>query len=304
MIAGRDQGVTTGLIAATSAYFLWGFLPLYFKAIQATEPWVILSHRIIWAVPAVLIMLALSGRLAELSRDIRKLAIVLPLLASAIAIACNWAIYIWAVLSERILEASLGYFINPLMTLALAAMLFGERFTRLQMIAVAVATLGVVNQSIVVGEPPWVSLALGGLFAIYGAIRKKTPVSSRTGFAIETIWLAPFAFAWLAFWPHAAAGPLGAPDWNHFWLLILAGPFTAAPLILFAVGARALKLSTIGILQFLAPTIQFALGLAYGETFTPAHAITFGLIWTGVGIYCVSAIRLDRQARRAAARTA
>ena len=292
---------TTGLIAACSAYLLWGFMPLYFKSLGETDAWVILAHRIIWAVPVVLAMLAISGRLSELAHDIRQPTIIFPLLASAIAIAANWAIYIGAVLSEHILEASLGYFINPLMTLALAAVIFSERFTRLQMLAVAVAGLGVVNQAVIVGEVPWISLALGGLFAVYGAIRKITPVSSRTGFAIETIWLTPIALGWLVFWPHAGTAPLGALDWANFGTLMLAGPVTAAPLILFAIGARALKLSTIGVLQFSAPTIQFFVALAYGETFTPAHAVTFGLIWLGVGIYCASAIRQETRARRAAA---
>lgn len=298
----QNEGASTtiGLIAACSAYLLWGFLPLYFKSLGETDAWIILAHRIIWAVPAVLAMLAISGRLSELARDIRRPAIIFPLLASAIVIAANWAIYIGAVLSERILEASLGYFINPLMTLALAAMLFSERFTRLQLLALTLAGLGVVNQAVVVGEAPWISLALGGLFAVYGAIRKMTPVSSRTGFAIETIWLMPIALGWLIVWPHAGTAPLGALDWTNFAMLMLAGPVTAAPLILFAIGARALKLSTIGVLQFSAPTIQFFLALAFGETFTPAHAVTFGLIWLGVGIYCASALRQETKARRAA----
>ncbi len=296
----RDAGVNGGLFAASLAYLLWGFMPAYFKLVEAVDPWVTLSHRVVWAIPVVLAMLAISGRLDELGRDIRKPVVVFPLLASAIVIASNWAIYIWAVVSERILEASLGYFINPLMTLALAAWLFSERFTRLQMLAVAIAAIGVINQTVVVGALPWVSLSLGGLFAVYSAIRKVTPVSSRTGFAIETLWLAPIAIAWLLFWPHAAAAPLGAPDWAHFALLILAGPVTAAPLILFAIGARALKLSTIGILQFSAPTLQFMLALAYGETFTPAHAITFGLIWLGVAIYCASAVLSERRLQRPA----
>lgn len=276
-------------------------MPVYFRLVGATDPWVILGHRVVWAVPAVLIMIAVSRRLGELRSDLSKPEIVLPLLASALLIAGNWAVYIWAVLSERILEASLGYFINPLMTLALAAWLFSERFTRMQMLAVAIAGLGVLNQAVVVGQVPWVSLALGGLFAAYSAIRKQVPVSSRTGFAIETLWLTPIAILWLTLWPHPNAVFLGAPDWTNAYLLILAGPITAAPLILFAIGARALRLSTIGILQFSAPTMQFFLALMYGETFTLGHAVTFGLIWLGVAIYCVSAVRLDRKARSAAA---
>ena len=298
MNAPQNPETTRGLIAASSAYMLWGFMPVYFKLVEAVNPWVILGHRVIWAVPVVLAMLALSGRLQEISDAVRRPKVVFPLLASAVLIASNWGVYIWAVLSDRILEASLGYFINPLMTLALAALLFGERFTRLQMLAVAIAALGVLNQALVVGQVPWVSLALGALFALYSAIRKVTPVTSRTGFAIETLWLTPLALAWLVLFPVQQAVALGAPDWPHFWLLMLAGPVTAMPLILFAIGARALRLSTIGLLQFSAPTLQFILALAYGETFTPAHAITFGLIWIGVGIYCVSSLRIERRARR------
>lgn len=301
MIETDRSETTRGLLAASSAYMLWGFMPVYFKLVQAVSPWVILGHRVIWAVPVVLAMLAVSGRLREISEAIRQPKVVFPLLVSAVLIASNWGVYIWAVVSERILEASLGYFINPLMTLALAALLFGERFSRLQMLAVAIAALGVLNQTIVVGQVPWVSLALGALFALYSAIRKVTPVTSRTGLAIETLWLTPFALVGLMAFPVAGSAALGAPDWPHFLLLMLAGPVTAMPLILFAIGARALQLSTIGILQFSAPTLQFVLALAYGETFTAAHAVTFGLIWIGVGLYCFSALRREKLARRAAA---
>lgn len=298
--AAPAEGVTSGLAAASLAYFLWGFMPVYFKLVDAADPWVILAHRVLWAVPVVLAMLAVSSRLGEFRDSLRNPAVVLPLLVSAIFIAANWGVYVWAVVSERILEASLGYFINPLMTLALAAILFNERFTRLQMVAVAIAGLGVLNQTIVVGQVPWVSLALGGLFALYSAIRKVTPVTSRVGFAVETLWLLPIALIWLLAFPHPDSVALGAPDWTTFGLLVLAGPVTAAPLILFAIGARVLRLSTIGVLQFSAPTLQFVIALYFGETFTSAHAVTFGLIWLGVGIYCASALKVDRNRPRAA----
>ena len=285
-----------GLFAAIGAYFLWGFLPLYFKLLGETSPTVILAHRIVWSVPTALILIVAAGKWGELTGLWRQPRVLMTLLASSLAIALNWTIYIWAVTNDRVLEGSLGYFINPLVTFAFAAVFFGERFRPLQLVALVVAGAGVLNQTLVVGEFPLISLSLAVSFAIYGAIRKTTPVDSRVGFGMEAIWLAPAAAAYLLFFLPAGTQAFGNSDPGYVVLLLLAGPFTAAPLILFAMGARRLKLSTIGVLQYIGPSLQFVLALWLGEPFTAGHAVTFGLIWTGVILFTLA----GRQPRVAA----
>lgn len=286
-----------GLFAAISAYALWGFLPVYFKLLGDASPTVILAHRIVWSVPTALILVAAAGKWRELTGLSRQPKVLLTLLGSSLAIAANWTIYIWAVTNHRVLEGSLGYFINPLVNFMFAALFFGERFRPLQLAAVAVAAAGVLNQTLAVGQFPVISLSLAVSFAIYGAIRKTTAVDSRVGFGTEAMWLMLPAAAYLLFFLPAGTQAFGdgAPD--HVALLMLAGPVTAAPLILFAMGARRLRFSTIGQLQYIAPSIQFILALAMGETFTVGHAVTFGLIWTGVILFTLGA----RQPRAVAA---
>ncbi len=285
----------TGLFAAIGAYALWGFLPLYFKLLGDVSPTMILAHRIVWSAPTAILLVLFAGKWTELWDLKRQPKILLALFASSLAIAANWTIYIWAVTHNRVLEGSLGYFINPLITFLFAAILFGERFKPLQLVALGVATLGVLNQTLFVGQFPWISLSLAFSFAIYGAIRKQVPVDSRVGFAIEAIWLTPAAALYLMF-----LLPYGTPVFGNggpglVGLLLLAGPVTTAPLILFAMGARRLRLSTIGMLQYIGPSLQFLIALALGEPFTPGHAVTFGLIWLGVIVFSFSASRPVRQ---------
>jgi chloramphenicol-sensitive protein RarD len=286
-----SQDTRTGLFAAIGAYALWGFLPLYFKLLGDISPTMILAHRIVWSVPTAIVLVMFAGRAGELWSLKRQPKILFALFASSLAIAANWTIYIWAVTNNRVLEGSLGYFINPLITFLFAAILFGERFKPLQLVALGIATLGVLNQTLVVGEFPWVSLSLAFSFAVYGAIRKQVPVDSRVGFATEAIWLAPAAALYLLFFLPPAMPAFGNDGPGLAGLLLLAGPVTAAPLILFAMGARRLRLSTIGVLQYIGPSIQFIIGLALGEPFTPGHAVTFGLIWLGVLVFSVAASR-------------
>ena len=284
----KDADIRSGLFAAMAAYGLWGFLPLYFQFLGDLPPLVILAHRILWSVPTALVLVIAAGKWTEFAGIFRQSRLLFTLFASSIAIATNWAIYIWAVTNHRVLEGSLGYFINPLIVFLFAAMFFGERFRPLQLLAVAIAALGVVNQTLVVGEFPWVSLSLAISFAIYGAIRKTTVVDSRVGFGIEAMLLAPVALLYLVFFLPAGVQAFGSGEPGLVMLLLLAGPLTATPLILFAIGARRLKLSTIGILQFIAPSVQFGIGLAMGEPFTAGHAMTFGLIWAGVVLFTLS----------------
>ena len=292
----KDADIRSGLFAAVAAYGMWGFLPLYFQFLGDLPPLVILAHRIVWSVPTALILVLAAGKWADLTGVLRQPRMMMTLLASSVAIATNWTIYIWAVTNDRILEGSLGYYINPLIVFVFAAMFFGERFRPLQLVAVVVAAMGVVNQTLVVGEFPWVSLSLAMSFAIYGAVRKTTAIDSRVGFGMEALLLAPAALLYLVFFLPAGGRAFGSGDPGLIALLVLAGPLTATPLILFAIGARRLRLSTIGILQYIAPSVQFGIGLAMGEKFTMGHAVTFGLIWTGVILFTLA----GRQPRVAA----
>lgn len=292
----KDADIRSGLFAAVAAYGMWGFLPLYFQFLGDLPPLVILAHRIVWSVPTALILVLAAGKWADFAGVLRQPRMMLTLLTSSVAIATNWTIYIWAVTNDRILEGSLGYYINPLIVFVFAAMFFNERFRPLQLVAVVVAAMGVVNQTLVVGEFPWVSLSLAMSFAIYGAVRKTTAIDSRVGFGMEALLLAPAALLYLAFFLPAGGRAFGSGDPGLIALLVLAGPLTATPLILFAIGARRLRLSTIGILQYIAPSVQFGIGLAMGEKFTMGHAVTFGLIWTGVILFTLA----GRQPRVAA----
>ena len=274
-----------GLFAAIAAYGLWGFLPLYFQFLGDLPPLVILAHRILWSVPTALILIVAAGKWGEFAGLWQRPRMLFTLLGSSIAIAANWTIYIWAVTNHRVLEGSLGYYINPLIVFLFAALFFGERFRPLQLFAVGIAAAGVLNQTLVVGEFPLVSLSLAISFAIYGAIRKTTKVDSRVGFGMEALWLFIPSVAYLAFFLPPGVAAFGSGEPGFIALLLLAGPLTATPLILFAMGARRLRLSTIGILQYIAPTVQFVIAIAMGEPFTPGHAATFGLIWTGVLLF-------------------
>lgn len=289
-----------GLFAALGAYFIWGFLPLYFKALENVAPMQMLTERMVWSVPTGLVLILVARRFREFLAIFKEIKTLGWLTLSGSLMGVNWLIYIWAVQNERVLEGSLGYFINPLFSFVLAAIFFGERFSKLQFIAIFLAAAGVLNQAIVVGQFPWVALSLCVTFGIYGAIRKKVVVDSRAGFLLEVLLLFPFAISYLIYiWSKGA--PLLAETTFDSVLVALSGVLTAAPLILFALAAKRLRLSTVAILQYLGPTIQFAVGLYLGEAFTIAHAITFGLIWLGVIIFSMGALQNDRRAKLAAA---
>lgn len=288
---GMNAETRAGLFAAMAAYGLWGFLPLYFQLLGDMPPLVILAHRIVWSAPTALVLIVAAGKCGEFAGVLRTPRMLLTLLGSSIAIAANWTIYIWAVTNERVLEGSLGYYINPLIVFLFAALFFGERFRPLQLLAVGMAAAGVLNQTLVVGEFPWVSLSLAFSFAIYGAIRKTTDIDSRIGFGMEALLLFAPALAYLAFFLPPGVAALGSGEPVYVTLLLLAGPLTATPLILFAIGARRLRLSTLGILQYIAPSVQFVIAIAMGEPFTPGHAVTFGLIWTGVLVFTLAGRR-------------
>lgn len=275
-----------GVIYAAAAFFIWGLFPLYWKPLHEVPALQILCHRIVWSAVFVAMILVWQRNwrwLGEALRDVHKLKIFA---LSSFLLSLNWLIYIWAVNENRVVEASLGYFINPLVNVLLGRFFLGERLTRTQSLAVGLATLGVAWITLGVGSLPWVALTLAGSFGLYGLLRKKAPLPSLEGLALETFMMTPPALI-LLFWLHSQGqGAFGTLGLGRDLLLMGAGVVTAIPLLLFASGARRLKLATVGLIQYLGPTIQLMLGvLLYGEPFGPERAIGFALIWAALALY-------------------
>ncbi len=277
--------------AALSAYIMWGLLPAFLHLFAKVPPIEVTAQRIVWTLPCALIAALILGGFASLRITARTLAL---LALSAALIGGNWLLYVWAVGQDRILESSLGYFINPLINVCMGVAFFRETLTKWQIGALTLALLGVLNQTFLVGAFPYVALGLGFSFALYGLVRKLAPVQPAAGLFWESAILFVPALAMIV-WHVQSGGPVMGGSTGMMGLLVLLGPATAIPLILFATGARGLKLTTLGLLQYLAPTLQFSTGLALGEHFTPAHGVTFGLIWAGLALYSVATFQSSRK---------
>lgn len=289
--------VRRGFAAALAAYVAWGLFPLYFKSIKSVPPLEILSHRVVWS------MVLLAG-LVSWQRRWRELGTVfaggrLPIyLVSTTLISANWLIYIWAVNTGHVLEASLGYFVNPLVNVLLGVIFLREHLTRRQGAAVALAAVGVLALAVRLGELPWLSIALAATFGLYGLVRKKARIDAVVGLLVETALLAPLALAYLLALAWRGDGAFGTGGATMTALLAAAGVVTAVPLIWFALGMKALRLSTMGLIQYITPTSQFLLAVAlYREPFTTAHALAFGCIWASLALYTYEALRGKRAAR-------
>jgi len=284
-----------GFFAALGAYTIWGLLPLYFKALEHVRPEDVLAHRVIWSVPTGLLLIIIARNW----RDVRE-ALTLKrfawLTVSGVLIGANWWIYIWAVGQDRVMEASLGYYINPLLNVLLGLVIFKETLRPFQWLAVAVAAIGVTIMTLALGRFPWVALSLAGTFGIYSIVRKQLQVDSRAGFIIEVAVLFFPAMVWFA----TREVPLFQGGGWDVPLLLAAGPITAIPLILFALAAKRLALSTIGMMQYIGPTLQFIVALALGEAFGVSHAIGFVFIWTALIVFTADSVRGDAKARRLA----
>lgn len=286
-----DRDARDGLTAGLAAYLMWGFLPVYFVLVREVDPTEVLAHRVIWAVPFGALILSCRRQWAEVGRALTHRAMLGWLSLSAIFIGMNWFVYIWAIQDGRILETSLGYYINPLTNMLVGYFLFGERLRRFQGVAVALAAVGVTVLTVSGTEVPWVALFLAVSFTVYAAVRKKVVIGGMPGLFVETVLLLPLAIAWFAvlFSSSQMVFATGSVSMNIS--LMLAGPITALPLLCFALAARRLSLTTIGFMQFLAPTIQFCTGLYFGEELTTAHLICFGFIWTAVALFIFDALQ-------------
>jgi len=283
------------------AYGVWGVLPVYFKAIADVGPVEIVAHRVLWSIPFLALLLLILRGTADVRNAIRKPRLIGFLCVTALLIGINWLLYVYAVTSGHILAGSLGYYLNPLVNVLLGRLVLDERLTKLQWVAVAIAAAGICALAVEALGQLWISLTLAVTFATYGLLRKIAPIEAVAGLAIETTLLLPAALLWLGL-GIARGGPVLGPSPSVSALLLAAGVATTVPLILFTAAARRLRYSTLGMLQFIAPTLQFlcAVGL-YGEPFTTAHAVAFGGIWLALALYVLAILRAPKAASSAMA---
>ena len=294
------QTLGSGIAFAVAAYGFWGFNPIYFKAVAEVPTLEVVAHRTLWTVLLLALLLTLSRRWPAVAEAIKDRRTLLLLGFSTLVISANWLIYIWAIYVERVLETSLGYYINPLVSVLLGVVVLGERLAPLQALAVALAVVGVLNLAIGAGGLPWVAISLALTFGLYGLIRKTARVGAAEGLLVETSLILPFALGYLIYLAAVGAGSFAVVDLETDLLLIASGPVTMLPLVWFAAAARRLPLSLVGFFQYIAPTGHFLLAVfVFGEPFTRTHLITFLLIWTAVALFVWETLRAARSAERA-----
>jgi chloramphenicol-sensitive protein RarD len=286
-----------GLFFGIGAYGLWGLLPIYFKLLTAVPAVAIVAHRVVWSLLFLGALLAVRKAWHEVGTALRHRNTLVLLLGTSVLIAINWLVYVYAVNSGHILAGSLGYYLNPLANILLGRFVLGEPLSRPQWLAVAIAALGVAILAVGALSHLWISLTLCISFALYGLLRKVAKVDATAGLAIETALLVLPALLWLGWAAQGSASVFGNSN-AEFWLLVGSGVASTIPLLLFTAAARRLRYSTLGILQFIAPTIQFLVAVfLYGEPFGTAQAAAFACIWTAAGLYLWAALRDSKTAR-------
>ncbi|MGD9248723.1 MAG: EamA family transporter RarD [Desulfobacteraceae bacterium] len=296
MPAGSGNPALWGLICATIAFLIWGLSPIYFKALSHVAPFEILMHRMVWSFLFLLALVLKLGRWRTLIEVLKNHKTLGLLVVTTLLVGTNWFIFIWSISNNHILQASLGYYINPLVNVLLAMVFLGERLRRLQGASVVLATAGVIYLTLTLGEFPWVSLTLAFTFAFYGLIRKVAPVSALEGLSIETLLLFAPATGCLIYLDHMGLGAALRINRQTDLLLMASALVTAVPLLLFTVGARKLTFVTIGFLQYIAPSATFLLAVfVYREPFSTAQAITFIMIWSALALFSIDAIRTYRK---------
>ena len=283
-----QRDAPAGLVLALAAYGIWGLFPLFFRLLEGASAWEVVAHRALWSLPAVLLAVAATGRLKAAFAILRDKTQARVMTASALLLFVNWGFFVWGVNAGRTVEVSLGYYINPLINVLLGFLLLGERFSRAQTLAIALAALAVVWLTVAAGVFPWLALLLAGSFSLYGYLRKTMRADSLTGYFGETLVLLPVALALLS--ALALMGMLlrFGHDAGLTGLLILSGPVTTVALLIFAAAARRIRYSTMGLLQYLTPTMHFLIAVfVFGEPFTAHHAVAFTLIWLALAIYAI-----------------
>jgi chloramphenicol-sensitive protein RarD len=294
----NDKSVKAGVIFALAAYSMWGIAPMYFKLLASVPALEIVMHRIVWSALVLCLLLVLRKKLSQVLKAIRDPKIITTLSISGLLLAGNWLVFIWAVNNDRMLDASLGYFINPLFNVLLARLFLQESLTRLQLLAVFVALSGVVFLIYSYGQLPWIALALAISFSIYGLLRKKVMVDSMPGLFIESCIMLPFAVLyWLIM--DTSSGNMLANSFDLNMTLLLAGVVTTAPLLCFTAAARRIRYTTLGFFQYIGPSLMFLLAvLYYQEPLDKTRIVTFVLVWIGLLIYVFDSLRVYRKSRR------
>lgn len=290
----RTGEPSAGFAYAMSAFFLWGMFPIYLKAVGHIPAIEVVAHRVLWSIPVAGAIILWLGRTDDLKIAFKSPRVLLMAAITAGLISINWGIYVWAIAAERAVEGALGYYINPLVNVVLGVVLLGERFTKLQMAAVACAVIAVCILTFGAGGLPWISLALAFSFGIYGYLRKTLPIGPSQGFMLEVLILAIPALGVAIWYTASGNGHFGTTGWSDVGLLMFSGVVTTVPLILYATGAKLLRYTTIGLLQYIAPTLIFLLAVfVFNEPFSPIHGIAFGFIWTGLALYSYSLFKKD-----------
>lgn len=279
-----------GMLSAVAAFVLWGVLPVFWKALDFLPPASIIAHRTLWSLVLLLPLLAWHRQTGELRRGLSTARDAGWHLLSGSLLASNWLLYVWATLNGRILEGALGYYLNPFLNMLFGALFFGERQSRRQMFAVGLALAGVACQFPAVKGIPWVAIVLATTFSLYAVVRKKSPLGALAGLSVETSLMAPVALAWLLWQTRQGADVFGDSGLQAL-LLLSTGLATATPLLCFSHATRTIPLTTLGILQFIGPTLQFLIGWGlYGEEMNALRLVSFGLIWTAVAIHVADAV--------------
>ena len=290
------QKNNAGIWFALSAYGLWGLFPVYFKWLEDVPAFEVLLHRVVWSVGFLLVLVLVTKRWKAFVTVIKQPKMLRWLTLSAVTMAINWLVFIWAVANERILETSLGYFLNPLISIFLGMVFLSERLRRGQWIALSLAAAGVLAQVVIYGSLPWVALGVSISFGLYGLLRKQIPVESILGLFVETLILLPFALGYMVWLEQQGTLTFGHGDWHTNGLLLVSGVVTSIPLLLFAAGARRLPLMMMGFLQYLVPTISFSLAvLVYNEPVDDAKLMTFMAIWVALVIFTLEGLRNRRK---------
>jgi chloramphenicol-sensitive protein RarD len=296
--AAKGDDSAAGVAYALAAFFFWGGLPIYLKWVDQVPALEVLAHRVVWSVLLLSALTALAGRWTLIAVAVKTPRTLGLLMLSTGIISLNWLVYIWAVFTDRVLETSLGYFINPLVSVLLGVIFLGERLRPWQVVAVALAGVGVLNLAFGAADFPWIALTLAFSFGTYGLIRKTVAVGSVDGLLVETTLLLPFAIAFLAYLAITGGGTFVTGGLEISVLLVLAAPVTALPLIWFTSAARRLRLSTVGFFQYIAPSCQFLLAVfLFSEPFTTTHLITFSFIWLALALFTGDSLLAARRLR-------
>lgn len=295
--AAARAAARSGAFAAACCYLLWGLVPLYWKQLTHVNALELIAHRHVWSLAFLLALVGAQRGFASVREALRTPRSIAVNFLSATLLTSNWLVYVWGVNNGQVIEMSLGYFLVPLVNVAAGRFVLHEHLRRLQRIAIAIAAAGVALMIFQLGHPPWIALVLAATWGGYSLMRKQSPLGSVAGLTVETLLVAPLAVAFLLWRQHLGEGVLGHEDLRTQILVLSAGIITAIPLLLFGYGARRIRLSTLGLLQYLAPSVQLMLGIfVYHEEFSRSRALSFAFIWTALALYTADNLLAQRRA--------